>query len=258
MKSKIIAIVAFISLFVMSCKTKDENKTVAPETGKFDFRIETFANDDTFRLNKPIYTDYNDTLVCQTLQFFVTEIKLRKKGTTDQYVALNDYHYLFKQSVLEGLEAGRVDHAGNSHLSNVPLGEYDQIVFNIGIPIEKNHDPNTPTAAIAGNNGMYWDMWKEHIFLRFEGKYGYNKDKAFLYHVTGDETLEMVAIDLKSAPLVVTTGTPQKVKLKLQVDKFFSALDKIDVKVNNNHMSGPIVAKLANNCAKSFTLISVK
>lgn len=258
MKNQIIALVAFTMLSIVSCKSNDEKKPiVAPETGKFDFRIETFANGDTFKLNKTFLTDYNDTLVCQTLQFFVTQIKLRKKGSS-QFVVLDNYYYLFKQSVLEGLESGRVDHAGNSHISDVPVGEYDQIVFNVGIPIEKNHDPNTPTASVAGNSGMYWDMWKEHIFLRFEGKYGYNKDKAFLYHVTGDETLETVLIDLKNAPLTVSTSSKQKVKLKLQVDKFFSALDKIDVKTNHNHMSGDIVAKLANNCAKSFTLISVE
>lgn len=257
MKNQIIAAIAFITLSIMSCSNNDEKKPVAPEAGKFDFRIETYANGDTFKLNKPFYTDYNDTLVCQTLQFFVTEIKLRIKGT-NEFVALDNYYYLFKQGVLEGSEAGRIDHAGNSHLSDVPVGEYDQIIFNVGIPIQKNHDPSTPTAAVANNAGMYWDTWKEHIFLRFEGKYGYKKEKAFLYHVTGDECLEIVKIDLKNTPLVVTTSTKQKVKVKLQVDKFFSALDKIDVKANYNHMSGDIVAKLANNCAKSFSLISVQ
>ncbi|HTF80263.1 MAG TPA: MbnP family protein, partial [Cytophagales bacterium] len=135
--------------------------------------------------------------------------------------------------------------------------EFDLISFNIGIPLEKNRVPNTPTAAIATANSMYWEAWTEHIFFRFEGKFGPQK-KAFLYHVTGDENLKTVIIDLKNNPLKVAVGARAKVVLKFHVDKVFSALDKIDVNISNNHMSGPVVARMANNYAKCFSLISVE
>jgi hypothetical protein len=254
MKKYIISGLLGLLFTANSCKYNHSHEEVAPATGKLSLRVNTYANDSLYELNKAFYIETGDTMYASNLKFYLSQLKLRKKGT-NEYVTLSDYYFLHNQA--EADEAnGRIEkitHEGNSHIKGVPVGEYDQVSFYVGIPQEKNHDTTNQTGALDPNNDMYWISWNEYIFFKLEGKMGAKKQAAFVYHITGDQNLKQIFVNLKNSPITITTSSEQKLNLKFYLDKVFSATSIIDVKTVNNVMgSGNSAVKIANNYASCF------
>ncbi len=256
MKKSIFAIVALIFFALVSCKKKDDTEVIPdPVVGKMTFRVDTYANDKTFKLDSAYTTATGSSFTCDMLKFYVSGIKLRKKGT-NEFVELKDYYFLYDQAEAE--EGARVEHAGNAHLSGIPVGDYDQFSFNIGIPQPRNNDTSSFDGVLSKSNNMYWEWSKEFIFFKFEGKSAQSKTGALLYHVAEDKNLKRIFVDLKATPISVKTDLTQKLRVRFDVDKIFSAISTINFATEYSAMNGTVTTKVGDNYATAFSFSTIE
>lgn len=256
MKKIIITVIAVIGLF--SCKDKTNSKITPTEVGKVTFKIDSYANDTLFKLGDIFTTAAGDSFAASLLKFYVSEMSFRRKGS-NEFVTLDDYYFLYDQEETEEYApiVARLAHGGNSHISNVPVGEFDQIRFNVGIPQKRNHDTTSFEGVLSTTNNMYWDWSKEFIFFKFEGTSMQSPTKSLVFHSATDANLKRIIVNLDKPLLISKTSSP-KLRLRFDVDKVFSAVDTISFKNEYSAMSGLTITKIANNYANCFSFKSIE
>lgn len=146
-------------------------------------------------------------------------------------------------------------------LENIPVGDYSEIRFLLGVDSLTNHqNPNSFSATSPLNpiiNNLYWDWMDGFIFCSVEG-YHYKEGQmkgAFAYHIGLDENLMRIKINKN---FKVQKGIP--LILNFDLSAYFESPYVIDITENapithsDKAADFGLSSKLSENLLKAFSI----
>lgn len=205
-----------------------------------------------------VYTNAaGHTFSVERFKYYVSNIQLKKAdGTTFTYPRNNSYFL-----VDDATAASKV-----ISLTDIPAGEYTQLIFVLGVDSAKNYAPAAEhVGALDPGEGMYWTWNSGHIFWKLEGNSpdinNSGSDK-FAYHIAGaggipgaptTNNLETITVDFGSETLPITEGGKPELHIVTDVLKIFNGTLPFSI------VDSPMVTDLskesetlAANAAKMF------
>jgi cytochrome c peroxidase len=146
-------------------------------------------------------------------------------------------------------------------LANIPAGNYDRIRFHIGLEPAFNHgDAAQWPAGHPLNpdvNHLYWSWSKEYVFLAFEGRWPNGREQSgFSCHLATDR--ELMTVEL---PAALDLQADRKLQIALDVDKIFSAPNRIELSNANDtthsRTNDVLADRLRQNVEQAFAVSGV-
>lgn len=206
-------------------------------------------------LNSTTYKNaHGDDFTVGTFKYYISNVLLsRANGST---YAVPDSYFL-------------VDHATPASqdlaMKDVPAGDYTGVSFTVGVDSARTQAGNF-TGALDANNGMLWTMnGPEFINLKLEGRSPQSPTTGLVFHLAGykgaaNNTIRTVKLAFPAGTLLlVRPDRSPKVHMRVDIAKLFTGpnatspnppfLNPVDFATVYNKMSGPAVAKLADNAA---------
>lgn len=148
----------------------------------------------------------------------------------------------------------------STSISNVPVGEYEGIKFNLGLTAEQ--DESTP-ADYAGGHPLsrtadYWHHWKSYIFMKIEGKVDTLKnnredfDVAYTFHVGKSKDF---AKEITLTKSIKVNSQQKAIPLQINLASILgidqgTAIDLIGIA---DHQNGK-AATIMKNAEKAFSI----
>lgn len=206
-------------------------------------------------------TPQGDTLTVSLLQYFISNIGLRKSSGEKWALPQAGNNFLVKQS----------DDTSRRIVLDVPAGVYKELSFLIGIdsatstlPIEQRTGVLDPAQGMSGGEGMYWTWNSGYIFFKLEGSSpSVPRDKTgfreFQYHIGGYggyntptiNNLRRVTLALpEKTPLRIRANRPSVVHIRFDVAAVIKGLD---LATQHHIMLTPESSHIADNYAAGFT-----
>lgn len=206
-------------------------------------------------------TPQGDTLTVSRLQYFISNIMLRKASGEPWALPKAGNFFLVKQS----------DDTSRRIVIDVPAGVYKEISFLIGVdslsstlPVEQRTGVLDPAQGMSGGEGMYWTWNSGYIFFKLEGSSpSVPRDKTgfreFEYHIGGYggyntptiNNLRRVTLPLpERSPLRMRAGRKSVVHIRFDVA---TVLKGIDLATQHHIMLAPASSRIADNYANAFT-----
>lgn len=251
-----------IALAFSSCQKEADSPTL-PSGGKLTLQLDNVvgqasaANGTTYTplvLDAGTYRNANgDDFTVTTFKYYLSNLTLYKADGS-RY-AVPDSYFLVDQAK---------EDSRRFTLSEVPTGDYTSLSFVVGVDSLRTKAGNF-TGVLNADNGMFWDMnGPEFINLKLEGRSPQSPTTALVFHVAGykgqaNNTIRTVTTPFPSTLLVRADRSP---RLRLQADaaRLFTGpnpattapapfLNPVSFATVYNRMSGPSVAKLADNVA---------
>jgi hypothetical protein len=221
----------YIIFFTFSC-SDDEPQQV----GKLEIEFDNLVGTDNLILNttdQPYTNAAGETFNVSTLRYYISNIEAKRNdGTIYKDEVSNDGskgYYLIDESIAS---SQRIE------LENVPVGDYTDITFTIGVDAAKVTD-GAQTGALDVAKGMFWDWNSGYIFVMLEGKSASSSDesKAIVYHVGGYESdpdvaylannVKVKTVSVGSEPAMVRDDETPEIHMIVDVNKFFASPNKI-------------------------------
>ena len=115
-------------------------------------------------------------------------------------------------------------------LSDIPVGSYDRISFNIGVPEALNGmDPGEfPSGHPLAKPAENWFSWKSYIFLKVEGNIDLDGDgvleTGIALHTGSDEALRNVGMEY---PLIISQDQTSQINLAIDLYQLFNGSERI-------------------------------
>lgn len=250
-------------LLLGSCQ-KDPDSPVTSTEGEVTLQLDNVVSQTSgsggtayspLVLDAASYKNANgDDFTVSTFKYYLSNLTLHKAdGST--YAVPNSY-FLVDQAKADSRKLT---------LTGVPTGDYTRLSFVVGVDSMRTKAGNF-TGVLNADNGMFWDMnGPEFINLKLEGRSPQSPTTALVFHVAGykgraNNTIRTVELPLPSAPLLVRAGHSPQVQLQADVAKLFTGpnpattppapfVNPVNFATVYNRMSGPSVAKLADNVA---------
>ena len=264
-------ILAVLSLFAavilpFSCDKDDDGEFGPNDKGSIILEFDNVVGSQNLQLNGPqTYTNANgDQFNVTLLNYYISNIKLKKSDGTVYTVPQDSSYFLVKESVADSREI---------KLSNIPAGDYSEVSFTVGVDSARNTmDLSKRTgildpAANSGDDNMYWSWNSGYIFFKMEGLSPQATadaagNKKFRYHIGGFGGLNSKTINnVKS--ITRTFGddkatvrgsiTPQ-VHIIVDILKAFEGSSKVSIGANTTVMFAPYSVNIANNYVEMFTV----
>ena len=223
-----------------SC-TKDEETGPNPN-GKVSLTITHQFKKAAIALGTPIVIDDSNSITINKLDYFISNITLRKADGSLGFTEPSSYHLVSL--------AGNGDATIN--LSTVPAGEYASLECYIGVDNVRNQSLDI-IGDINPTNGMAWDWEIGYKFLRLEG--GCSKgalSKPLVWHIGLNENFKKVKINLPQGKVV--QNQTQKISVLANVDRLIVGTEVLLPLVDNNDimLDKAKAAKVAANYASGF------
>jgi hypothetical protein len=266
MKSLIVFVLSVLSL--ASCNRKmNAGSTSASSRGTITLAFENSAGDKKVSLNSENYTNSTgETFSITLLQYFISNISLKKTDGTVITLPQDSSYFLIKESVPESKQL----------TLRVPKGNYETISFVLGIDSLRNTKPLTERTGIldpaGGAEGMYWGWNSGYIFFKMEGLSSAIPDnkagtKKFRYHIglyggmnsPTVNNIKTITLNLKEKQAAKTgPGKSPIVRINTNVLQMFSGAENISIAKNPVVMVSPFSKHIADNYATMFSLIAVE
>jgi hypothetical protein len=266
MKSFIV-LVSFLLLMTACNRKMTAGNTSSSSQGAITLAFENSAGDKKVSLNGENYTNSTgETFSITLLQYFISNISLKKTDGTVITLPQDSSYFLIKESV-----------PGSKQFTlRVPKGNYESISFMLGIDSLRNTKPLTERTGIldpaGGAEGMYWGWNSGYIFFKMEGHSSAIPDnnagtKKFRYHIglyggmnsPTVNNIKTITLNLKEKQVVKTgPGKTPLVKINTNVLQMFSGNENISIAKNPVVMVSPFSRFIADNYASMFSLISVE
>ena len=243
----------FLILILPGLMACESDQSVSEEA-ELRLTLDHMVNDDPLVLNSSRYfnalgQEYNIT----KFRYYVSNIRLRNTRTGEVYIEPESYH-------LVGTENGSTY---DVLLSGIPLGEYNQLEFAIGV----DNSTNTSTdrlGALDPSNDMAWDWNTGYKFILLEGNYfPENADAApLVYHVGSDPNYRILTYSIgqpDQAALELAAANETRVQMQVDVANLFTTPHPVDFEEHPVVMFDPFSRKIADNYASGmFTIQTVE
>jgi hypothetical protein len=256
------------SLFMLvSCNRKmaaGNNPETANST--LTLRFENSAGDKKVVMNSDSYTNASgETFSVTLLQYFITNISLKKTDGTVITLPQDSSYFLVKESVP----------ASKQITLSVPKGNYASVSFMLGIDSLRNTKPLAERTGIldpaGGAEGMYWGWNSGYIFFKMEGHSSAIPDnkagtKKYRYHIglyggmnsPTVNNIKIITLNLKDKQ-VAKAGPGKKpiVTINTNILQMFTGTENISIAKNPVVMVSPFSKHIADNYASMFSIVAV-
>jgi hypothetical protein len=195
------------------------------------------------------------------LQYFISNIKLRKTDGTEYAVNQDSSYFLIKES----------DPATRFARFKVPAGDYNQLSFILGVDsMRSTMDISKRTGVLdpAGgmDDGMYWGWNSGYIFFKMEGispvaPVDPSGQKKFRYHIGGFggysaptlNNIKTITINLAaSGNAQARAGRNANIHLLVDVLKAFNGSVPLSIAAYPTVMFSDYSVNIANNYTSMF------
>ena len=183
MKTTKLIFVALLGLFLSistSCKKEEptpEPTPAADEKGTVKINLAHkwgFTNGTTFKLDTTlVHPMSGDSLNFTTLKYYISNIKLKKSDGT--WWTQAESYFLVDLSNPSSLELS---------LSNVPVGDYTDVYYTMGVDSTRNVS-GAQSGALATTNMMFWNWNSGYVMLKAEGTSVDSSTGSFAFHLGG-------------------------------------------------------------------------
>jgi hypothetical protein len=252
------AFLAFFSFSVISCN--DDKDEINPnEKGKITIEFDNIVGDKDLTLNNTNYTNSsNESFNISMLQYYISNIKLKKSDGTEYVVPQEESYFLVREHVEESREISL----------NVPEGDYTEITFMIGIDSTRNTMDISQRKGVLDigdeNTGksMYWSWNSGYIFYRIEGTSTQSPldNDIFFYHVGGFggysaptiNNIRTKKLSFGTDKAMVRNDKTPIVHLTMDVLKVFEGTTKISIATNPSSHFSTWSSNVSNNYMNAF------
>lgn len=252
-----------LSLLVLAC-TRDS--PVAVERGELQLAFEHVVGAKPLVLGSTSYRNGGgETFTVSTLNYYVTNIRLKRTDGPDYVVPQDSSYFLIRAS----------DPATQViRLHNLPAGTYSGVSYLLGVDSLRNTasvDRRTGVLDPAGGHtgGMYWDWNSGYIHFKLEGNSpqvpASAGDDRFMYHIGlfgGYQSrtlnnLRTVTLTTDSTPIRIVTGLVPCVHIEADVQKVFDGPNPLRISQTPLIMISGLSAGVADNYARMFRVTRV-
>jgi hypothetical protein len=229
MKSIQLIWVCVALIFFASCKKKIEDpapsNTQTPNSANVSIYFANEVDGQALELGLMKYTNAaGNPYQVNLLKYYVTNVILVKADNTE--VKINNY------DLIDASEPSTC----MVNAPAIPNGTYTKIKFNIGIPVDRNHN-GAQDGDLDPVMGMIWDWNTGYVFFKHEGKYkntsGVEKNMAF--HFATDRALTSIEVPITSD--LVVNGADRKLKLKFNLNNLYTTPTNVDFNIDNSRQS---------------------
>lgn len=255
MKNKLFLLPLFIlSLFIISCDKDDDHDHHDDdhhhhgESGKVELKVDFVwgMNQAEFALNQELtHPRTGEKLTFETMKFYLSNIKLKSEDGT-WFVHPESYAIIDASS-----ESG-----STMLIENVPVGEYTDIEYTIGVDAERNTS-GAQTGALAPSNGMFWSWSTGYIMIKAEG---IAEDHGmFTYHLGGFEGENNIVTAREAVfgeNLQVVEGETSKVFFTANPARLWHTIDGVE-EVGMVHMINSNSKQLGSDFIESVNFDSL-
>lgn len=260
--SQILVFAAVPALLLVSSGTKpgaiDPPKKMAPLIIRFDNVV---GNDDLELNSKEYVNSSQEHFTVSQLQYFVSNIKLRREDGKLQVVNQPENYFLIQENVA----------VTQTIQLNVPAGDYNQLSFVLGVDSLRNtmnisQRTGVLDPASSMDNGMYWTWNSGYIFFKMEGESKAaatdpTGNRRFRFHIGGFggysaptiNNIKTITLDLKPAGVVkAKKGRKPVIVLQADVLKVFNATTPVSIATHPSVMFSDYSVNIANNYSMMF------
>jgi hypothetical protein len=239
---------AFITMAFIAC-----DKTTEPEVPTGTLELIFKARYEGAPM--PTYSDINtgktepSSLLFKKIEFFISEIKGKQDG---KMVEIADVSYVTLNNLSD---AAKAEEGYKVTLTNVPVGDYSQLAYGVGVPDAINatspgdYDSNSP----LGMNANYWASWQSYILCKIEGDatLASGLKEGFLYHAGVNGMYQERTFD---KDFTINEGETSTLVFHLHArDLFFKSGQEIDVVADPSTHSGPAGSDAYKLAEKAIT-----
>jgi hypothetical protein len=263
--TKLIFLLVSVPMVFATCK-KDE---LQPDTGTtitdlvpLNVEFDNIIGGQNLILNAVNYTNAaGESFNVSLLQYYISNIKLRKTDGTEYTVEQDSSYFLIKEA----------DPSTRYAKLKVPAGEYNRLTFTLGVDsLRSTMDISKRTGVLDPSggmeNGMYWGWNSGYIFFKMEGlsaaapvdPSGQNK---FRYHIGGFggysaptiSNIKTITIDLTSSGVAkAQKGRTANVHILVDVLKAFNGSTTLSIAAHPTVMFSEYSVNIANNYTSMF------
>jgi hypothetical protein len=255
----------FLILFLLaSCKKEVvepiyQENNLAPLSVEFD----NIVAGQNLVLNTANYINAaGETYNIQLLQYFISNIKVRKADGTTYTVHQDSSYFLIKEAD-QGTRFAKV---------KVPEGDYTSLTFTVGVDsLRSTMDISKRTGVLdpsgGMDDGMYWGWNSGYIFFKMEGtspqapvdptgvrKYRYHIGGFGGYSAPTINNIKTITLDLAARGVAqVRKNRSANIHLFVDISKVLNGGTNVSIATNTQVMFGDYSAKIANNYQHMFT-----
>jgi hypothetical protein len=226
----------------MSCKKHES--FVLPEYTKAKFTVSTKCDaSDIFTDSLININSSGNIYSIHTVNFYISNIKLKRDD--DSIYTSNKIIYIDPLLSLKN----------NFYLDSIPVGNYTEISYNIGIDAIRNKDYSL--TSTLDNLNMAWPtaMGGGYHFLKMEGHYldTLNISQGYAVHLGKNENL----ITINQNLALKQRNDNHEYSMIFNLNEVFANPNKYDLNIENNYTMSDSIAmlKIKNNIKDAFNII---
>jgi|SRR6185437_5811423 len=226
-------------LIVFSCHKNSPAPN--PTEGNIVLKITNKVNGKIFALNQKYVTPANDTFYVTNYKYYISNLQLMNIDN-GKYIAVPNSYYLFNAAEQSIIPLGA---------SNISPGDYNEILFSIGIDDVRNHT-GAQTGALDAtlHSDMFWSWNAGYKFFVLEGQIrNGNRYSPFVFHIGSDDNFKTETFNSFSkgwnTDINIQAGGTSEVDVTFNLDSLFKGISPDSL----NIMSGSQAATMANNYA---------
>lgn len=236
-------------IFIVFCSLGFRSKSNEP-SGIVKINFNHFVKKNFLKLDSMQYkNELGQTYSISKFKYYVGNIQLKgpngKSHTSHEYFLINEEE-------------------GNSksiELQNIPDGEYDEIIFLLGVDSLHNCS-GAQSGSLDPINGMFWNWNTGYIFLKLEGNANScnTPSNMFEYHTGGYKKPynSIREIRLKLPNLVIIKEVSKVfIRLDVAIDEILKNPNTIDFSKTPTITDQTTSSIIANNCKDVFTVSTV-
>ena len=248
-------------LLLVSCK-KDTVTAPSEEMTEMSVEFDNIMGGQNLFLNAVNYTNAaGESFNVSLLQYYISNIKLRKTDGTIYTVPQDSSYFLIKESEPDTRFAR----------FKVPVGNYDQVSFLLGVDSTRSTmDISKRTGVLdpAGgmDDGMYWGWNSGYIFLKLEGispvaPTDPSGQKKYRYHIGGFgsysaptiNNIKTITTDLtRSGIAQARTGRRANIHYMVDIMKVFNGATTLSIATHPTVMFSEYSVNIADNYTSMF------
>ncbi|MEM6720574.1 MAG: MbnP family protein [Bacteroidota bacterium] len=239
-------------ILILASSCKDDSNAIETSAVDITFDNRISATQD-LTLGTTVYVNQNnESVVTNELKYIISNIALiQDNGTIFEYPK-DDSYFVINEEDPSSLTL---------NLTEIPVGNYTQISFGIGVdqskyPLDGGVMNFIPTAEEAG---MLWNWAAGYKFLKFEGMYTPQggTEAPFVIHVGSHgqnlDNYKFVTLPLANT-ISIATGNTAAVNVEAYIQNILDATNQIKFADTDDIQVDPVNApRIATNLETSFS-----
>ncbi len=248
-----------LCLTACSESAKEAVKPQEPQTSLV-IQFDNVAGGDDLQLGKTYQNGVSEDFQIDLFQYFISNVVLTTKEGKVFTVPQDSSYFLIKENRPATQKV---------KINKVPVGDYTQIKFTIGIDSLRNTADASKRGGVLDvgtsheDEEMYWDWNSGYIFVKMEGTSPQinTPNRRFLYHIGGfggyrSRTINNIRTKTLALPALATVAVGKTPIIHMKVDalKMFTGKTNVSLAANPSVMFSNFSVQIADNYVEMFTI----